>query len=71
MRRQTRNGQMAKAHRNLAPVLKANRTAGLGVTGLANLIGYRFADVTMSGRAHDVPGNMSYELACAVDACRR
>ena len=43
---------MAEAHRNLALVLEANRTTGLGVTGLANLIGYRFADVTVSGRAH-------------------
>ena len=65
MRRQTRNGQMAETHRDLAPVLEANRTAGLGATGLADLVGYRFADVTVSGRARHVPGNVSWRTgAC-------
>ena len=63
---QTRNGQMAETHRNLAPVLDADRTTGLGVMGLANLVGYRFADVTASGRARDTPGNAGCEPARAV-----
>ena len=50
---------MAEAHRDLAPVLEANKTAGLGARGLADLVGYRLADVTVSGRARHVPGNVS------------
>ena len=57
---------MTEAHRNLAPVLEADRTTGLGVTGLANLVGHRFADVTMSGRAGDTSGNAGCKPACAV-----
>ena len=57
---------MVKAHRNLAPVLEAGRTTGLGATGLANLVGHRFADVTVSGRVCDTPGSTGCEPACAV-----
>ena len=67
MRRQTRNGQMAETHRNLAPVLEADRMTGLGATGLANLVGYRFADVTASGRARDKAGQRGLQTG----ACRR
>ena len=57
---------MAEAHRNLAPVLEADRTTGLGATGLADLVGHRFADVTVGGRARDTPGNAGCEPARAV-----
>ena len=40
---------MAEAHRNLAPVLEANKTTGLGAMGLADLVRHRFADVTTGG----------------------
>ena len=61
MRRQTRSGQMAEAHHSLAPVLEADRTTGLGATGLADLVGHRFADVTAGGRAREMPGNVGCE----------
>ena len=57
---------MAEAHRNLAPVLEADRTTGLGVTGLADLVGHRFAYVTTGGRAREMPGNAGGKLARAV-----
>ena len=57
---------MAEAHRNLTPVLEADRTTGLGATGLADLVGHRFADVTAGGRAREMPGNAGCELARAV-----
>ena len=66
MRRQTQNGQMTETHCNLAPVLEVDRTTGLGATGLANLVGHRFADVTVSGRARDTPGSAGCEPARAV-----
>ena len=66
MQRQTRNGQMAETHRNLAPVLGADRTTGLGATGLADLIRYHFANVTTSGRVRKVPGHVGSEPARAV-----
>ena len=57
---------MAEAHRNLAPVLEADRTTGLGATGLADLVGHRFADVTVGGQAREMPGNAGCEPAHAV-----
>ena len=57
---------MAEAHRNQAPVLEVDRTTGLGATGLADLVGHRFADVTVSGRTRDTPGNAGCEPARAV-----
>ena len=57
---------MAEAHRNQAPVLEVDRTTGLGATGLADLVGHRFADVTVSGRMRDTLGNAGCEPACAV-----
>ena len=66
MRRRTRNGQMAEAHRNLAPVLEADKTTGLGMTGLADLVGHRFADVTVGGRARKMLGNAGCKPANAV-----
>ena len=59
---------MAEAHRNLAPALEVDRTTGLGATGLVNLVGHRYADVTVSSRARDTPGNAGCEPARAV-AC--
>ena len=66
MRSQTRSGQMAEMHRNRAPVLEVDRTMGLGATGPADLVGHRFADVTVSGRMRDTPGNADCEPARAV-----
>ena len=57
---------MAEAHRDLAPVLEADRTTGLGATGLADLVGHRFADITAGGRAREMPGNAGCEPAHAV-----
>ena len=57
---------MAKTHRNLALVLEDDRTTGLGATGLANLVGYRFADVTVSGRVCKVLGHVGSEPARAM-----
>ena len=57
---------MAETHRNLVPVLEDDRTTGLGATGLANLVGYHFADVTMSGQMRKVPGHVGHEPARAV-----
>ena len=57
---------MAEAHCNLVLVLKANRTTGLGVTGLADLIGHRFADVTAGRRECEMPGNTGCEPARTV-----
>ena len=57
---------MAETHHNLAPVLEDGRATGLGATGLANLVGYHLADVTVSGRARKVPGHVGSELARAV-----
>ena len=39
---------------------------GLGATGLANLVGYCFADVTVSGRGCKLPGHVGSEPARAV-----
>ena len=39
---------------------------GLGATGLANLVGYCFADVTVSGRGRKLPGHVGSEPARAV-----
>ena len=66
MRRQTQNGPMAKAHRDLAPVLEADRTMGLGTTGLVDLVGHRFVDVTAGGQAREMPGNAGCKPAHAV-----
>ena len=66
MRRQTRNGQMAETHRNLAPILEADRTTGLGTTGLADLVKCHSANVTAGGRACDMPGNAGCKPARAV-----
>ena len=66
MWRQTRNGQMAEAHHDLVPVLETDRTTGLGATGLADLVGHRFADVTTGGRARKMPGNAGCEPARAM-----
>ena len=57
---------MAETHRILAPVLEVDGTTGLGATGLANLVGYGFADVTVSGRARKVPDHVGSEPARAV-----
>ena len=57
---------MAEEHRDLAPVLEADRTTGLGATGLADLVGHRLADVTAGGRVRDMPGNAGCEPARAV-----
>ena len=57
---------MAEAHHNLAPVLKADRATGLGMTGLTDLIGHRFADVTAGGQAREMPGNADCKAARAV-----
>ena len=52
---------MAGTHRNLAPVLEADRTTGLGATGLADLVRCHSADVTAGGRVHDTLGNVGCE----------
>ena len=57
---------MAETHRNPAPVLEDDRTTGLGATGLANLVGYCFADVTVSGRGRKLPGHVGSKPAHAV-----
>ena len=57
---------MAETHRNLAPILEADRTTGLGATGLADLVRCHSADVTAGGRARDTPGNAGCEPARAV-----
>ena len=57
---------MAEAHRNLAPVLEADRATGLGMTGLVDLVGHRFADVTVGGQVREMPGSADYEPARAV-----
>ena len=49
---------MVEARRTLAPVLEADRTTGLGTTGLADFVGHRFADVTAGRQAHEMPGSM-------------
>ena len=66
MRRQARDGQMAEVHRDLEPVLETDKTTGLGATGLADLVGHRFADITAGGRAREMPGNVGCEPARAV-----
>ena len=66
MRCQTRNGQMAEAHRNLALVLKADRTTGLGAIELADLVAHCFADITAGGRVREMPGNTGCKPARAV-----
>ena len=57
---------MAEAHRDLAPVLEADRTTGLGATELADLVRHRFADVTAGGRAREMPGNTGCKPALAM-----
>ena len=57
---------MAETHHNPVPVLEDDRTMGLGVTGLANLVGYCFADVTVSGRGRKLLGHVGSEPARAV-----
>ena len=57
---------MAEAHRALVLVLEADRTTDLGVTGLADLVGHHFADVTTGGRAHEMLGNAGCKPARAV-----
>ena len=59
---------MVKAHRNLAPVLGANRAMcrerdGAGRSCLT------FADVTTDRQAHEMPGSTGGEPARAVGAC--
>ena len=60
---------MAEAHRNLALVLKVDRAKGLGATGLADLVGHHFADVTVGGHTRKMPGNAGGEPARAGGAC--
>ena len=59
---------MVKAHRNLAPVLGADRTTSheLDMAGGSRLT---FADVTAGGHAHEMPGSVGGELARTVGAC--
>ena len=57
---------MAEAHCNPVLVLEADRTTSLGATGLADLVGHRFADVTTGGRARKMPGNAGGKPARAM-----
>ena len=59
---------MVKAHRNLAPVLEADRTAGREHNGAG---GSRLtsADVIAGGQAYEMPGSTRGEPARTVGAC--
>ena len=59
---------MAKARRNLAPVLGAGRTAGREHDG-AGRSRLTSADVIAGGKAYGMPGSIGGEPARAVGAC--
>ena len=59
---------MVKAHRNLAPVLRADRTASCEHDG-AGGSRLTFADVTAGGQSYEMPGREGGEPARAVGAC--
>ena len=59
---------MAKARRNLTPVLGADRTAGRERDGAGRSC-LTFADVTAGGQAYEMPDRAGGEPARAVGAC--
>ena len=59
---------MAKARRNLAPVLGADRTAGRECDG-AGRSRLTFADVTAGGQAHEMPDSVEGKPVHTVGAC--
>ena len=59
---------MVKARRNLAPVLRTDRTASREHDG-AGISRLTFADVTVGGQAYEMPGSTGGEPARTVGAC--